>query len=406
MSYNEEKMMILKMLQEGKITSEEAARLLEALDGGARQSADNNAGFGRQQRSQPNYTDEVAKFRERLNEWKNEFTKNINQNVNQKDFDRMVDDFSKKAEKVGKQVATATSGLVDKIMDYVGSFVDTGAFNIFGNYAVVEKTFQAAAREGMDLELEGINGQIYIKKHQESHILIKTKVRSPQENADSLLIWSDDGSTVSLKVNKTMNMSVAHEVYLPAVRFNKIKLETTNGKIYVEDSLSQEFESATKNAPIDLMGVNTGKLNVDTKNAKVTLSYIIAKDVNVDTKNSMIEVKNIKTAKMDAETANARIYIENVQAPENVADIVLKLKTSNGDIKVNMNDMDSKGYRIKAQTSNGGINLLVPELTYHNASKQGLGGSFVEAESSGYNNSPRRVQIDAETSNGMIEVVK
>ncbi len=34
MSVSEERLLILKMLEEGKITSEEAARLLEAIDGG------------------------------------------------------------------------------------------------------------------------------------------------------------------------------------------------------------------------------------------------------------------------------------------------------------------------------------------------------------------------------------
>jgi hypothetical protein len=35
---NEEKMMILKMLQEGKITADEAAKLLESLDSGSRKN--------------------------------------------------------------------------------------------------------------------------------------------------------------------------------------------------------------------------------------------------------------------------------------------------------------------------------------------------------------------------------
>jgi hypothetical protein len=36
---NEEKMMILKMLQEGKISADEAARLLESLDSGSKKEA-------------------------------------------------------------------------------------------------------------------------------------------------------------------------------------------------------------------------------------------------------------------------------------------------------------------------------------------------------------------------------
>jgi MOSC domain-containing protein YiiM len=84
MSLSEEKMMILKMLQEGKISTEDAAKLLEALERGAAQQPQGENTSYRQQRPQPNYNDEIAKMRERIHEWKNDFKKNYNQ----KDFDR------------------------------------------------------------------------------------------------------------------------------------------------------------------------------------------------------------------------------------------------------------------------------------------------------------------------------
>lgn len=403
MSLNEERMMILKMLQDGKISSDEAAKLLEALDGGKRQTAGEYSTY-KQQKSQANYYDEVARFRERINDWRKEFTKNHNQ----KDFDRMVDDFSAKAEKIGKNVATATSGIVDKVIDFVGSVVDTGSFNIFGSYNVVEKSFEAAAREDMDLELEGVNGQIVIKKHQEDKIVIKSKIRSPQNNSDQVLAFSDTGSAVSLKLAMTdsFSLSVSHEVYIPAVRFNKIRLETKNGKIFVEDALSQEFESITKNATIDLMGVNSGKISVDTKNAKVCLNYVIGRDISINTKNSIIDIKNLKAEKLGAYTANGRIVVENVQNYDGASELQMDLRTKNGEIKTNMNDMDNRSYRIKARTSNGGVNLLVPGLLYQNTPRQDGFGKLVEAESSNYNNAPQRVNINAETYNGYIEVVK
>lgn len=401
MSLNEERMLILKMLQDGKINSEEAAKLLEALDGGKKQAAGENTA-NRQQRPQPNYYDEVNKLRERINDWKRDFTKN----VNEKDFDKMVDDFSAKAEKFGKSVATTTFGIVDKIVDYVGSVVDTGSFSIFGTYNTVEKTFEAAVQEGMDLDLEGINGQISIKKHAENKIIIKSKIRSPQSYTDDVILFSGSENAVTLKLNKTEFISVSHEVFVPAVTFNKIRLETKNGKIAVEDTLSKQFESVTKNAVIDLMGVNSDSIFIDTKNAKVFANYIIGKTVNINTKNSIIDVKNIKTEKLSAITANGKIAVENVQNIDGSADITLELKTKNGDIKANMNDMENRAYKVQARTTNGGINLLIPELLYSNPGKSFSPDKAVDAQSSSYNNAPQRVNIYAETLNGYIEVVK
>lgn len=401
MSLNEEKMMILKMLQEGRINSEEAAKLLEALDGNQRPASGDYAS-NKQQRQQANYYDEVAKFRERIHDWKREFTKNYNE----KDFDRMVDEFSSKAEKIGKNVAAATFGIVDKIVDYVGSAVDTGAFNIFGSYNLEEKTFEAAAAEGMDLELEGTNGPISVKKHQENKILIKTKIRTPQNYTENVISYTDNGSLVSLKLNKADFLSVSHEVFLPAVKFNKIRLETKNSKIYVEDTQSQQFESITKNAIIDLLGVSSDKISIDTKNAKVLVNYIAGKDIDINTKNSIIDIKNVKAGKLKAITANGRIAVENVQNIDGSDEIALELKTKNGDIKANINDMENRAYKVTAHTTNGGINLLIPELLYSNQERQNGSGKYTEAQTTNYSTTPKRVNIYAETHNGYIEVVK
>lgn len=410
MSLSEERMMILKMLQEGRINSDEAAKLLEALDANQKQAPGSSSNSGNYEaprqhhRPQANYYDEVAKFRERINEWKRDFSKNYNQ----KDFDKMVDDFSSKAEKVGKEVASATFGVVDKVVDFVGSFVDTGAFNIFGSCILVEKTYEAAAVEGTNLELQATNGQITVKKHQEDRILIKAKIRTPQVDSEDVLVFTNDNGAVSLKLAKpdTFNLSVSYEVYVPALKFNKLVLETKNSKIYVEDTLSEEFVSITKNGAIDLMGVNSGKVTIDTKNAKVAVNYLISRDININTKNSMIDMKNLKTEKLGAYTINGKVLLENLQAYDNATEIELVLKTRNADIKANLNDTENKGYKVKARTSNGGINLLIPSLLYRDAPNTSGFGKQIEAETENYSNTPQRVNINAETLNGYIEIIK
>ncbi|MCR4436907.1 MAG: DUF4097 family beta strand repeat-containing protein [Clostridiales bacterium] len=398
MSFSEEKMLILKMLEEGKITSEQAAKLIEALEENTRPAGGDS---GARQQKQPNFQDEVSKVRERIQQWKKEFKSSYSQ----KDFDRLLDEFSEKAEKLGKNLAATTVGVVDKVVDFVGSFVDTNVFNLFGSLPVEERSFEAPADEGMELEVEGVNGQIVVKKHLENKVVIKSRVRSTVNNADEILRFSSNGGNVSLKLNKYGNISVSQEVYLPAAKFKKIKLETTNGKIYVEDSLSESFEAATRNSHIDLMGVNSEKIAVSTKNARIQLSYVIGRDISIDTSNSLIDIKNLRAEKLKAVTTNGKISVENVQNYRDSQEVNLQLKTSNNSIKVNMNDMDNKGYKIKAQTVNGSVNLLIPEIIYHNINKQ-INGSFIEAETRDYSNYPERVNINAETINGYIEIVK
>lgn len=402
MSFSEEKMLILRMLQEGKISSEEAARLLEALEGGAKQSTSENTSNMKQQKQQADFYDELGKMKEKIKDWKND----IKKGYNEKEFDKVVEEISTKAEKIGKNVATATFGIVDRVIDYVGSFVDTNAFNIFGSYTAVDKSFEAVVADGVDLDIEAVNGHILLKKHLDNKIVIKSRVRSPINNADNILVFSEAGNSVSLKINKVGNMSVSHEVFLPAVMLGTIKLETSNGKIYAEDSKSRNFEALTRNSNIELMGVNADTITVDTKNAKVQVGYVIGRKIDINTTNAVIDIKHVKTEEINTITTNGRILIENVQTFEGASDINMNLKTTNGGIKVNMNDMESKGYKVKARTTNGSINLLIPEMTYHNVNRHGTGGSFVEAESSGFDAYAEKVSVSAETNNGFIEIVK
>lgn len=402
MSTSEERLLILKMLEEGKISSDDAAKLLEALDGGSKQNQNTYDNSSKQQKQQPNFNEEINKMRDRLQDWK----RDIKKNYQQKDFDVMVDEFSVKAEKIGKTFATATFGVLDKVIDTVGSFVDTNSFNIFGNFAVVEKTYEANAAENTNIYIEGINGQVTVKKHLDTKVIINTKVRSPQTDIDQIVLFETNNENISLKLNKVGNLSVQHEVLVPSSLFNKIKIETSNGRISIEDTVSKDLEVLTKNAPVDLMGISSDKVFVSTKNARVLVSYVIAQNVEISTTNSVIDAKNLKAVDFKATTTNGRILAENLQHNEGKSDINVVLKTSNSSIKINMNDMENKAYKVKARTSNGNVNLLVPELTYHNFNKQGYGVSFVEAESSTYNTNPLKVNIDVETANGEIEIVK
>lgn len=399
MSFNEEKMYILKMLEEGKISSEEAARLLEAL---ASDSKGSEYDYSKKKDKKVNFNEEVSKVKNKLNDWKKEFKKNYKQ----KDFDKAVDEFAVKMEKFGKGVAYTTMGVADKIVDFVGSVVNTNAFDIFGNYKSVDKVFEIEnANENMEIEIEGLNGHILVKKHMDSSIKIRTVIKSPQDNADEILNFLHNDNLVSVSYNKIGNISVSHEIFLPVTKFKKISLTTKNGKIYVEDALAKDFKAVTSSSNIDLMGVTSEKLNVLNKNGKVQFGYIIGKDINIDSDNSIIDVKHIKTEDISVTTKNGRILVENIHHYEDSSIIDMSLNTVNSGIKVNMNDMDERGYKVKAHTTNGEINLLIPNMTYKNVSKQ-MKNNFVEAESNGYEGFNKKVNITAETKNGYIEIVK
>ena len=70
-----------------------------------------------------------------------------------------------------------------------------------------------------------------------------------------------------------------------------------------------------------------------------------------------------------------------------------------------MNDSEDKGYKIKAQTTFGDINLLIPNLLYRNAMRADRMSKQAEAEQK-IASAVQKVNVSAETTNGYIEVIK
>jgi DUF4097 and DUF4098 domain-containing protein YvlB len=287
----------------------------------------------------------------------------------------------------------------------VGSFVDTSKFNIFGNYAVVNKTYEFEIEEDQEIKISAINGHILVKKYMGEKVKINSQIRAPQNDIEEPLILIISEGVASLTPTNTSNISITHEVFLPAVNIKKIRFESSNGRICIEDISAREVEAVTKNSHIDITGVTCDKIMADTKNGRIQTSHIICKDFCINTSNSIIDMKHMKVENMDVNTVNGKIQLENVHCIDGSTQINMALRTTNAGIKVNMNDMDNKSYRINAHTSNGDINLLIPEITFNNISKQ-MGKNYIEAESKDYDFQKEKVVITASTTNGYIEIVK
>ena len=120
----------------------------------------------------------------------------------------------------------------------------------------------------------------------------------------------------------------------------------------------------------------------------------------------MIDIKNIKAERLGVYTTNGKVLLETLQAYNDANEVNLILRTRNADIKVNLNDPESNGYKVSARTGNGGINLLIPGLLYRNLHNIYESCRQAEAETENYGSAARKVNINAETQNGYIEVIK
>lgn len=450
---SEERIMILTMLQEGKISSEDAAKLLDALDESElKESEENNL----DSYSSTSYTfdsmkkevdsDKYRKYQHKIENLEDKINEKIEKHS--KDFENWGNNFGEKLNdkfvNLGDEITEGATSFTDKILSFVDDLVDKGTFtNIFGGYDTVTDTIERDLLniDNPSLEIQAINGKITIKPWNKEIISIKAvcQLKKGSYNKDSSVYEViEDGKRFVFKPKYSGNIGTRLDVYIPEKHYERVFLFTSNGKIEAEDINSKELLFDTTNASIKLTDLHSGKIKVCTKNGKIISTDISAESLNVETTNSSIELSDIKCEHIEASTKNGKVLTSDTISDqlhiitsngqitvEDCKSKSVKCKTHNANIKVSDIDTSNLGkvelstsngqvelhfdnntpiFNIDATTSMGHIDINIPNLVYTLNNQQQLGNKKVLAHSSTYTENSSSISVIALTSNGSIKI--
>lgn len=389
------------MLEEGKITSEEAVKLLEALE-------------------DKEDSDDKENDYSKSDEYKSE-EKNI--------FDNLED--------IGSDIGNALFDIFDGLKDFSTSF---GFKNNYDTTST-ELEMDLNSMENPSLDLRAINGDINLIPTDESVLLIKVICQYKK----GLLIANepyfdftnaDDKITFNPKYNS--NISITLDVLIPEKFYSQIKLNTTNGKIYMKKLSSRSIKCETSNSYIELEGGNIDLIDLTSKNGKIMIKDINSKKIQTYTTNASIEIKDTNSETIDAKTGNGNILFNNIKSADiscktssslielNSIDsksislvtssgkIILSdidtantnninLITSNGSITSEMLTLNKEAI-FDLETSMGNINLDLPSLVYTTNKQVNLGLKKIVAHSIDYELNKDHLKFVASTSNGSITI--
>lgn len=400
---NEEKMMILKMLKESKISEEEAMKLLDALE----------------KKKDEKYFEDKA----------------------DETLEGKFDKFGEKIEKIGEDLSEGANSLTDKIMDIVDSFIDKGSFtNILGNHEIKNEILELEINdiEKPILDIKNLNGSIDLNPWSKDYIYVKAICYFKKNKIsidEKIMDLRKEENKVILEPLFDSNIGVNLDISVPLQFYNEIKLMTSNGKINIYDLKAENISSNTTNGSITLNNIDT-KYNVDlnTKNGRIILKDIKCNKLNLITKNASINLDAINCEKGTLTSQNGKIILKDAKlsmtdittsnSPIKIEDSTIDylfVKTSNGKIDINNLDIESlkevklstsnsgiyiylndfyKSYHIDASTTNSNINLNLPKLVYDYNNKN----KNIKAHKEGI--SDNEVIFNLHTTNGIIEINK
>lgn len=410
----DEKLMILTMLEEGKITSQEAIKLLEALE-----ETDYFMDYGTNEDEEKSINLEQAK--ENLIEA----------------LEKNIEDRKEKIENIGIDIG-------NKLANAFNNLLGTGnLFNLSGNYKVINTQLEKdiSHLDEASLVVKSINGKIDVKSWGEDKLLIKITYRYKNNSFtqdNSFYELYEEDNRIIFKPLYTNNVMMDLSLYLPQKHYKEISLTTSNGRIQLEDlklnlltcntsnaSISLEdivgesvdistkngkinlkdisspiLKAVSTNASIKLEDIESRDLMVATKNGRITLSHIAGEGITVKSSNGSIEADNLKGKVINLDTSNGKIICRDL---DDGRIRELNLSTSNSTIDVEMNHLSKMGY-YQLETSLGNINLDIPGLVYKENKQIDLGMKKIIAHSINFNEDEEHFILNASTSNGSIKI--
>ncbi|MGG0719952.1 DUF4097 domain-containing protein [Robertmurraya massiliosenegalensis] len=300
----EERKRILNMVQEGKLTVNEALVLLEGLDAAESKQKSKEELFGELSTS--------VKFEE-----------------------------AKKEDSFSSQKHHSTK---DKIFE----FVDTAIQKIkdfdldlnFGSSVDISHIFQQGDVYLREVDVDLANGSVKIVPWEQQDVRVECeakvyRVDTQDEARNTFLkdvIFAIEGQKLRFASQQKW-MKIHATLYIPQAQYENIKVRMFNGSIESEN-------------------LQVEKYNVKTANGKINMSNLTSKYVDAETANGQIEVRNGKIEDLEAETINGAIKVDGSYKR-------LELQSFNGNINCTVNDASCE--RIEVKVTTGGIKLYLPE---------------------------------------------
>lgn len=312
------------MVQDGKLTAEEALTVLEQLDGAEKY--------------------QQAKETEAIQELST---------IVHGEKEHSQQSYGKKVNSAKDKLMDFVDGLVQKIKD-----VDLD-FN-FGQSVEIDHIFHYEGAHINNIEIEIANGETEIIPSESDDIRIEctAKVYRVEDVTEARKHLLEDArfsvSDGKMRfVVQSRSIKVKAIVYVPQTKYDEIKVKQFNGMIKGSDLQAVLLKAKTANGKISFDKVDISAAELETVNGAVRVTDSYMRELETETVNGSIHVEG-EFVKTDVQTINGRIHCQ--------------LKGQGGE-------------EIKAKSAAGSIEILLPShIQTEGELKSNLGGFMVDLD--------------------------
>ncbi|MCL2702475.1 MAG: DUF4097 domain-containing protein [Defluviitaleaceae bacterium] len=419
-----EKMKILKMLEEGRISAEDAAKLLDGTSGGPSPapspppsepaggyySTASNDGFKGYASSGPSGPSSSSGPRDR------------------RAASSTAADLTRKLENLFNSVEPKLARIAETVVEKTGSAADAIAKSLSQpprppeparpphapgapprtqsaarpvaapkTRGRVERAFELKITEtGSELILDGLNGQMLLKGYNGDKITAKVFYTAKRGNPVIDLVAL--GNKYYLNYDENEFESVSVDAYIPESMFSSVRITNTMGPLVISTVNAADARFENQNGDIEISGFAAKNLLVETNNGNMRLSGITAERAAIDGFNGAIQAADIDASQMKMTTFNGGITMQ-VPGFNRHSEYTWGIEANNGKMNMILPSSVDIGYHVRATAALSEVRLGLTGLSYISNNR-----SSAEAQSVNFDQAAKKVKLMLETSNAPIIV--
>lgn len=405
----EEKLLILKMLQEGKISTDDAVKLLEALEKSSTGTSPSGSRINEikdeltAKLNELKIGEKASKLASTFGEKAEKLVEQLGDSINAEKIgnstEKFTEEFTKRIELLGQDIAESAAKFANTFADQLESLFDT----VYEQYRY-SSSYTYTAENVLDIYLETGNFSVKVGPSDTKEIKVNISANSnvPQLVIDECFKAIIDTDSCKLSSEFPGRTWGRIEILIPE-DINMLKISTNNGKCEISDIDVKNISCVTANGKISLARCHTDSIEAFTDNEKVILNKISSRTASIRTSNSRILIENSCLDNIDAKTSNAAIMI-NASRKGDSLNSCYTLSTSNGKIDLGLASEEGFEHMVDAHTTMSSVDVKLTNLSYEMDKKSiGMQGT-VQLKSEGFDTASNKISIIANTSNAPINI--
>lgn len=425
----EERLLILRMVQDGKITAEEAAALLDALQA---QSSTSGAAFTESgytgsdsstagdktadAKAGTDWEKQVSDMADKASQKISEKLKKLNDpEVSRKieeEASKFAENVQRAAEQFGRLLEERIQKDIKPALANIPSFLENLPFigNLMSGLTVTEEEEYSGELTGDEVEIHytGRNGILEVKPWDSYGYRLevrKTMKGSRPEELKSVKAFDvvSEPERLEFRVKPDLVAGVKGTLWLPRNKSYSLHLDTSNGAIRIQGLKGKDFNLSTSNARVELRNLTGQQVRAKTSNGTIECTDVVCNDVELETSNGTI-IASVDAQSSRYFTSNGVINVKLKTTLERLSGEGNHVATtSNGSIEVALAESILDYARVDARTNFGNIKIKPEELAVK-VDGENIGNRHIVAEGSKYESADNRLNLVVKTTNAGITI--